>query len=64
MDVAEPDTDHEEPGSAPVFSQQGPLLRDPPPPPGWRNPLEGTALLDEAPDRRPRPGTEEARRGQ
>ena len=30
-----------------VDDVDGPLLRDPPPPPGWVDPLEGTDSLDE-----------------
>ncbi len=50
-EVAEEHVD--DPGEALDLESSGPLLRDPPPPPGYTNPVEENELLEEpfAPER-------------
>jgi hypothetical protein len=37
----------EDPTTEQVVPDDGPLLRDPPPPPGWVDPLDGSDPLDQ-----------------
>jgi hypothetical protein len=48
--TAEPDTPVPEPPEPTTLDErkvEGPLLRDPPPPPGWVDPLEGSRDLED-----------------
>lgn len=39
--------EREDPRPEPAEADDGPLLRDPPPPPGWVDPFEESESLDE-----------------